>query len=453
MSVLTADNIRSFCQKHGIGIAREAPFKDGTQLILDHCVFDETHTNGDAKILIYNKGGSVGYQCHHNSCAKKTIADFARKFEPDFFKDSKGISASGKAAVHYSTDLKAASDFEEKPAEWLIPGYIPKYAITTLSGDGGTGKSTVICDICSWITARNQPFLISLIDFQIIVAQPDRPEPGKVFYFAAEDSFTHTVRRRLRKAGADLSKVLTMDISDERFHEIKFNSPFLEQLIDVHRPELIIFDPLQSFIPPEVNMGSRNEMRDMFSYLMSLTERYRTTVLIISHTNKRPGASGRDRIADSADLWDASRSVLMIGNTKERAIRYLSQEKSNYGQMEQTILFSIVDEHIEVESYCDKKDYDFQNEKRSKGKPSIVLEEAKEIVLETLQNADEGEMLVKDLDEIVSSAGISAASLKRAKKELRDKNQISYISRGNGRGDQAKQFFVKLGNSEPTVTD
>ena len=35
--------------------------------------------------------------------------------------------------------------------------------------------------------------------------------------------------------------------------------------------------------------------------------------LIIEHANKQSGVWGRKRIADSADIWDISRSVIMAG--------------------------------------------------------------------------------------------------------------------------------------------
>lgn len=35
--------------------------------------------------------------------------------------------------------LDKAAAVEVKEPEWLIPGYIPKYGITTIAGEGGVG--------------------------------------------------------------------------------------------------------------------------------------------------------------------------------------------------------------------------------------------------------------------------------------------------------------------------
>lgn len=82
-------------------------------------------------------------------------------------------------------------------------------------------------------------------------------------------------------------------------------------------------------------------MRDCMAPLISLGEETGTTFIVVCHTNKRPKASGRDRIADSADLWDVSRSVLMAGYTEDQGVRYLSNEKNNYTTLQETLLFTI----------------------------------------------------------------------------------------------------------------
>ncbi|MDE8704062.1 hypothetical protein PZH32_13985, partial [Adlercreutzia equolifaciens] len=63
--------------------------------------------------------------------------------------------------------------------------------------------------------------------------------------------------------------------------------------------------------------------------------------MIVVHVNKQSGVYGRKRIADSSDIWDSSRAVLMLGETPEKGIRYLTQEKSNYGKLGETVLYTL----------------------------------------------------------------------------------------------------------------
>lgn len=148
--------------------------------------------------------------------------------------------------------------------------------------------------------------------------------------------------RKLRLAGACLSNIYAPDLADDRdglLRGLKFGSDQLAWYIRNTRHALYIFDPIQGFLPPDVNMASRNAMRDCLAPLVALGEETGSSFLIVCHTNKRRGAAGRDRIADSADLWDIARSVFMVGFTEDQGVRYLSNEKNNYAELQETVLF------------------------------------------------------------------------------------------------------------------
>lgn len=324
---------------------------------------------------------------------------------------------------------------EEKEPDWLITDYIPRYQITSLAGDGGSGKTTVWCALAAAVSSGTKSFLESFL--------PDdwgKGEAKKVMFFSAEDSYEYTLRRRLRKNGANLANILTIDIADERFQDIKFNSPFLEQLLNEYRPALCIFDPIQAFVPPDIRMGDRNAMRSCLSPLIGYGEKYGTTSLIIEHANKQSGVWGRKRIADSADIWDISRSVIMAGETSEDGIRYLSHEKSNYGQTGGTVLYAIVDEVIEFKGYTTKKDKDFVTETDFVSRQKPQREEAKEFILEFLKD---GEKEVSELDDMAKAMSISANSIKNAKAELKRDGKIKYRTVSLGRG-QGTKFYIAL---------
>ena len=167
-------------------------------------------------------------------------------------------------------------------------------------------------------------------------------------------------------------------------------------------------------------------------------EEYGTTFLIIVHTNKRQGVYGRNRIADSADVWDISRSVIMAGETNEPGIRYLSHEKSNYGQTGSTILYRIEDEVIHFKGYTDKKDKDFVTEIDYNSRQKPQRNEAKEFILDFLKD---GEKEVAELDEMADAMGISKNALKNAKADLKKDGHIKYRNTGQGTG---KKFYVSL---------
>lgn len=333
-------------------------------------------------------------------------------------------------------ELVSMNSIEEKSPEWLITDYMPKYQITVMAGDGGSGKTSAWCAIAAAISSGELTFLENFIpeDFT-------KSKSGKVLFFSSEDSFEYTLKGRLIKNRAKAENIYSISLKDERFADIKFNSPLLESLIDKYRPELVIFDPIQSFIPPDTQMGQRNAMRACLNPLIGMGEKYGTTFLIIVHANKQQGVYGRKRIADSSDIWDIARSVLMVGETQDKGVRYISHEKSNYGPTGQTVLFSIKDGEVIFRGYTEKKDRDFVNENDFNNRLKPQREDAREFILDFLKD---GEKLVNDLDAMAKAQSISTSTLQRAKTELKKEGILGYYSKGFG---EDKKFFCFLKKS------
>ena len=333
-----------------------------------------------------------------------------------------------KETVNVLSCFKTLDQFEEKEPEWLIPGRIPKGQITTIGSDGGVGKTTISVYTAAPISRGERCFL----------DPPNHSRPaGLVAFISTEDSVSSKLKRKLREAGADMENIICPDFSKsnaDALRDFKFGSEQMALFVEHYKPTLCIFDPLQGFIPPLINMGARNAMRDCMAPLISLGEQYGTTFLILCHTNKRKGASGRDRLADSADIWDISRSVLMGGYTDQQGIRYLSHEKSNYGELQPTILFTIDKSgtiHAEGETW--KRDREFMSEAISNLGPQ-KMQDCQEWILALLDDAG-GSMPSKDLDEQAKAEGYSKATLRRAKDKLKENNEICYRQVG-ARGEK-----------------
>lgn len=235
--------------------------------------------------------------------------------------------------------FKPLDEFKEEEATWLIPGWIPEGQITLIAADGGVGKTTLWCHIIAAVSSGTA----------CILDPPGHTRtPQQIVFITTEDSVRKKLRKKLREAGADMKNIITPDFSADTngaLRELKFGTPLMEEMIKRFNTVAYIFDPVQGFVPPDINMGSRNAMRDCMAPLIPLGEEKGTSFIVVCHTNKRKGAYGRDRIADSADLWDIARSVIMAGYTETQDIRYLSNEKNNYAPLQETILYSI-DENV-----------------------------------------------------------------------------------------------------------
>lgn len=322
--------------------------------------------------------------------------------------------------------FRPLSDFDEREAAWLIPGWVPKGQITLLAADGGTGKTTLWCNIVAALSSGRK----SLLD----TADTDR-KPLSVAFLTTEDSVRQKLKRKLREAGADQTKVLTPDFLADKeglLRDFKFGTHKMASFIRRFRPALCVFDPVQGFIPPEINMGSRNAMRDCMAPLISLGEEYGTTFLIICHTNKRKGASGRDRIADTADLWDIARSVLMMGYTEDAGVRYLSNEKNNYASLQETVLFTIDEAGQPHRSGTSmKRDREYMLAAAAEIKNPTLCNDCKEALLQVLDE-NECSMAVKDMEAKLKEFGYGYHTIRKAKEELCETSAIRVKPGGKG---------------------
>ncbi len=330
--------------------------------------------------------------------------------------------------------LVSLSEVEEKEAEWLVWQYMPKGQINIFAGDGGSGKTTLWCGLAAAVSNGTKVFFEADNPYE----NPfEEREAQKVIFFSSEDSLEYTLKARLRKAGANLDNIYSASLKDERFSQIKFNSSRLKELIKEVKPALVIFDPIQAFIPPDIQMGQRNAMRNCLNPLIGLGEEYGTTFLIVVHTNKRQGVFGRNRIADSADVWDIARSVLITGIVKDN-LRYLSHEKSNYGEIGRTTLYTIQDGIAVFKEYSNKHDVDFVQDRDNETYQAPQRKDAEKFIINFLRN---GKKPTAELDEAAKAAGISKNTLNRAKTELRKCGLLGGKSEGYG---QTKIFYSFL---------
>ncbi len=335
--------------------------------------------------------------------------------------------------------FRALEEFPEERAEWLVPGWIPKGQITLLSAAGGAGKTSLWIDLVAAVT-KGKPCLMDPAGHQ--------RQPRKALFLTTEDSVSKTLHRKLRLAGADMSGVFTPDFGErpEAVRMLRLGGEGIGEVIRHYRPALCVLDPLQAFLPPEVNMSSRNAMRDCLAPLIALGEETGTAFLIICHTNKRENASGRNRVADSADLWDIARSVLMAGDTQQQGIHYLSNEKNNYAPLQETILFSFdADGIVRPEGHTWKRDREFARETGG-WSPSPKKDSCRAWLLEQLESRG-GTVPSRVLDELRNAAGFSGATFRRAREALMEEGEVR--SREVYRDGQRMWILQRSGTGDP----
>lgn len=318
-------------------------------------------------------------------------------------------------------------EIEEKPIEWLITNYIPKNEVTILCGDGGTGKDFVSSAITSAISSGEQVFFESEEEYL-----KQQRKPQKVLFLSSEEDISKVTKRKIKLQGKTIEKnIYVLGAENEHTYKIKIGSKELERVIHNIKPQLVIIDPIQAFLPPNTNMSDKTTMRDFMGGLKALAVKEDTTFLLLAHTNKRE-SYGRQRVGDSAEIWDASRCVFILGKVDDNT-RYLSQEKNNLSKTQPTVLFEIFNGQVIFKGITDKKDKDFVSNNFGKSKTS-QREEMSKLLLQLLKDSENNSIENKELKQIfIENSGCSKSTFERVKKELIENNEIEVKITGKGK--------------------
>lgn len=176
--------------------------------------------------------------------------------------------------------FKTLDEFEEQEAAWLVPGWIPQGQITLLAADGGVGKTSLWVNIVANLSA-GRPCVLDPPGYT--------REPLRVAFMTTEDSIRQKLKKKLRIAGANMQNIIAPDFLGDTtgvLRAFKFGSEEMAAAIRYFRPALCVFDPVQGFVPPLINMGSRNAMRDCTAPLITLGEECNTIATALCHGKK-----------------------------------------------------------------------------------------------------------------------------------------------------------------------
>ena len=222
---------------------------------------------------------------------------------------------------------------EVEQIEWLLYPFIPYGKVTIIQGDPGEGKTTMVLQIIAKLT-RGEPILPVTDTTKIKGKRNDEADsennnsdaegsiqeqpsisPVNVIYQTAEDGLGDTIKPRLLAAGADCSKVLVIDDSDQ---PLTMADVRLEEAIVQTKAKMVVLDPIQGFLGADVDMHRANEIRPLMKRIAVLAEKYHCAVILIGHMNKNSnGKSSSYRGLGSIDFQAAARSVLIVGRVKD----------------------------------------------------------------------------------------------------------------------------------------
>jgi putative DNA primase/helicase len=255
---------------------------------------------------------------------------------------------------------------------------------------------------------------------------------GSAIILANEDDSARTIRPRLDAAGADVTKVhIVQGVSregqaepdffqlDTDIRELRIKT---QQIGDVR---LIIIDPPSSYLGTKVDSYKDSDVRRVLTPLGTLAQETGALVLLVVHLNKRTDGGAQQRIGGST-AWVAAPRVAFLAiedqNTKER---FILPVKNNLGDDRTGFQYQIREKLIDYGDQTIKAPYIewLSSTQRSAHELLDPPKQGRTSVVDDAKTFLEDELAVDaksvtELKESAKSAGISWASVQRAKKAL-----------------------------------
>ena len=212
-------------------------------------------------------------------------------------------------------EVVCMADVRPSAIDWLWPNWIALGKVHVLAGEGGRGKSTILCNATAITTTGTR--------------WPDgavASRPGSVIILTAEDDVEDTLAPRLMAAGADLSRVFVIrsvfDENKRRGFSLQADLERLETEIGRHdNVSLVIIDPISSYLG-KVDSHKNADVRSVLEPLGEMAARLRVAIICNNHFSKG-GGSANSRVIGSVAFVNQARAAFIVTPDEDDDTRML----------------------------------------------------------------------------------------------------------------------------------
>ena len=328
--------------------------------------------------------------------------------------------------------LTPYSDIRPERVEWLWPARIPLGSVTILAGLPGLGKSQLSLLLAARLSRGDLPC-----------------DAATALVATAEDARAEVVRPRLEAAGADMSRVLHVEMATEAGEDnlrLPSDVDELEACIAEEGARLVVLDPLVAFLDGGIDSWKDASTRQALAPLARIAEQHECAVVGVYHINKIASSDPFLRVGGSVGFQGAARSVLLFARDPDDpegeggSRRVLAVVKSNYAKPAPSVLFEVApilipasDGGPDIETSrlneIGESAHDGRGLLAAHGDPEerSAVEEAEAFLLEELA---EGPRPQPDIFKLARGHGIAERTLRRAKSRLGVESAKSAFSGG-----------------------
>lgn len=224
--------------------------------------------------------------------------------------------------------FKCMADVRAEPIDWLWPGFLARGKFGLWEGDPGIGKTFALLAAGTALTRG-----------WALPGMGAGGEPSNVMLLTMEDDLSDTIRPRLDRMEADVSRFYAYD------EMLQFDEAGLADLsVEMARirPSLLIVDPIMAYIPGRVDIYKPNQIRQITNPLRMLARAHGCAIVGIRHLTKGQKDRAIYRGSGGMDFVGASRLVVLVGMDPDRpGQRAIVQTKSNLGAPPMSVNFTL----------------------------------------------------------------------------------------------------------------
>lgn len=270
--------------------------------------------------------------------------------------DERGICVR-EAAQQSDCIWKWDKDYVEREVTWMWQGWIPHDKVSLLAGLPGVGKSFLTCLIAAH-AATGAPFPTC--------KEEDRAKPVKVIILNREDGVEDTQLKRLRMQGAGkgdvafLESVQPIDGTGDRMFNLQHDIAALKKMMAEIKEQtgvpvgLIIWDPIDLYLGPGVDVNSRIDVGGVLSLLVELSKTEHVVNLGVHHINKTQGITAVHRLSGSSAFASVSRAIhYFTKHPTDKSKRLLVASKLTNAVTSEGLEFSFVDGVLQLSGVTD----------------------------------------------------------------------------------------------------
>ena len=322
--------------------------------------------------------------------------------------------------------MRCAADVEPEPIDWLWAGRIARGKLTVIGGDPEEGKSTLGTDITARISTGSE-----------WPNHEGRAPVGSVIILSAEDGAEDTLVPRLIAGGADLKKVHLVeavqseDKKGRRTFSLQTDLELLEARINhIGDVQAIIVDPASAYLGKNVDSHNDQSVRNVLAPVAEMAHRLDVAIISVMHLNKGGGQHTKvmHRFMASIAFVAAARIGFAAMRDPEDDTKHLFlHAKNNLAPRPPGLAYRIEQRLVTemlIKTSCivwEPGSVDITAEQamaasKAPEDAAPALEEAKQFLATTI--GTDG-MHVKEIEKEAKDAGLSWATVRRAKDKLK----------------------------------